>query len=132
MTLRSRMVLGLVALVTAGLALFGFATYSLYAHSEYQRLDDQLRSAQSQITPILQREAAGDDNDTGFGGGGLGGPPNRSLGAGGGGGAPPGAHAELRDGSGTVLSHYSPPFSDLVAPTLPATLPTATPAGNFF
>ena len=31
MTLRLRLVLGLVVLVTAGLAVFGFTTYQLYA-----------------------------------------------------------------------------------------------------
>ena len=45
MTLRLRLVLALALLVTVGLAIFGFTTYSLYSHSEYQRLDDQLRTS---------------------------------------------------------------------------------------
>jgi two-component system OmpR family sensor kinase len=45
-TLRSRLVVALVLLVTVGLAVFGIATYELYARSEYDRLDDQIRSTQ--------------------------------------------------------------------------------------
>ncbi len=45
MTLRLRLVLALTGLLAVGLALFGFATYTLYARSEYQRLDDQISSS---------------------------------------------------------------------------------------
>ena len=45
MTLRARLVTALGAFVTLGLAAFGFATYVRYSNVEYQRLDDQLRSA---------------------------------------------------------------------------------------
>ena len=45
MTLRLRLVVGLVVLVLAGLAIFGFSTYSLYARTQYDRLDDELRNA---------------------------------------------------------------------------------------
>src|SRR5437868_1432208 len=45
MTLRLRLVLGLVVLVTAGLAVFGFATYELYSPSQYDPLDDQIRAS---------------------------------------------------------------------------------------
>jgi two-component system OmpR family sensor kinase len=38
-------VLGLVALLVLGLGAFGVATYSLYAPSQYQRLDEQLRAS---------------------------------------------------------------------------------------
>ena len=37
MTLRLRLVLAIMVLVLAGLTLFGFLTYSLYARSEYDR-----------------------------------------------------------------------------------------------
>ena len=53
MTLRLRLVLALVVLLTVGLALFGFATYSLYAHSQYQRLDDQISSSVNAVTVQL-------------------------------------------------------------------------------
>src|SRR3954470_21870016 len=42
LTLRLRLVLALTALVVVGLSVFGVATYSLYARSERQRLDDQI------------------------------------------------------------------------------------------
>lgn len=45
MTLRTRLVLALVAMSTVGLAVFGVVTYSLYQRSLEDRLDDQLRSA---------------------------------------------------------------------------------------
>jgi len=43
MTLRLRLVVGLVVLVLTGLAIFGFSTYTLYARTQYDRLDDELR-----------------------------------------------------------------------------------------
>ena len=120
MTLRLRLVLALVVLVTAGLSLFGVATYSLYARSQYQRLDDQVRSS----TPFLTRqldEAAGlvpgpsrgSGPGAGLappGGGGLEGSPLPGDGGGRGrGGGPPSAplatYGELRDRSDKVLSH---------------------------
>ena len=45
MSLRLRLVLGLVALLVLGLGAFGIATYSVYAPSQYQRLDDQLKTS---------------------------------------------------------------------------------------
>jgi two-component system, OmpR family, sensor kinase len=53
MTLRLRLVLALVALLTVGLALYGFATYSLYAHAQYQRLDSQISSSVNAVTAQL-------------------------------------------------------------------------------
>jgi len=44
MTLRLRMVVGLVLLVLTGLTIFGFSTYALYSRSQYQRLDEELRA----------------------------------------------------------------------------------------
>jgi two-component system OmpR family sensor kinase len=54
MTLRLRLVVGLVLLTTAGLALFGVTTYSVYARSQYQRLDDQLQASVPFVTRPLQ------------------------------------------------------------------------------
>ena len=51
MTLRLRLVIGLVVLVTIGLAVFGVVTYTLYARSQYQRLDDQVHGS----IPIVSR-----------------------------------------------------------------------------
>ena len=109
MTLRLRLVIGLALLVTVGLAVFGFTTYSLYSHSEYQRLDDQIRSSATVVTGQLCDSAgtacgpvpghSGGNpsfgNPGGDGDGGHGGPPVV---------VPPGTYAELRDKSGKVLS----------------------------
>ena len=58
MTLRLRLVIALAALVTVGLAVFGVATYELYARSQYQRLDDQLSASVPLVTRQLT-DAAG-------------------------------------------------------------------------
>src|SRR5438132_1121779 len=77
MTLRLRLVLGLVVLVTAGLAVFGFATYELYSRSQYDRLDDQIRASASTVVGSLAHNAGlasdeGGGPGHGFGGGGPG------------------------------------------------------------
>jgi len=53
MTLRLRLVLALVALLTVGLALYGFATYSLYAHAQYDRLDAQIAASVNAVSTKL-------------------------------------------------------------------------------
>jgi two-component system OmpR family sensor kinase len=58
-TLRSRLVLALVLLVTAGLGVFGVVTYRLYARSQYDRLDDQLRSSVPLVARLLEDRANG-------------------------------------------------------------------------
>ena len=58
MTLRLRLVVALLALATAGLTVFGVVTFSLYAHSQYQRLDDQIRGSVPQMTAVLLDDAA--------------------------------------------------------------------------
>lgn len=54
MTLRSRLVLALLALSTVGLAVFGVTTYTLYYRSQLQQLDDQLRSNALPLSGRLQ------------------------------------------------------------------------------
>ena len=53
-TLRLRLAIALVALATVGLTIFGVVTYTLYARSQYQRLDDQIRSS----VPLVSMELA--------------------------------------------------------------------------
>ena len=108
MTLRLRLVLGLVVLVTAGLAVFGFATYELYSRSQYDRLDDQVRASAPAVLPTLA-ERAGLSNEGGgrHGGGGPGGPGGR-----GGRPGPPTvvplvSYAELRDADGTLVTSFA-------------------------
>src|SRR5947207_9960916 len=96
MTLRIRLVLALLALLTVGLVIFGVATYSFYSHSQYKRLDDQVRASRPAVSRQLD-EAFGRDGGGKRGGPGRGGP-------GGGGGppvvVPPGTWTELRDYQG--------------------------------
>ncbi|MCU1366203.1 MAG: integral rane sensor signal transduction histidine kinase [Ilumatobacteraceae bacterium] len=57
MTLRLRLVVGLVILVLTGLAIFGFSTYALYSRTQYQRLDLQLRNSLSSTACKLFSQA---------------------------------------------------------------------------
>jgi len=93
MSLRVRMVLALVALTTVGLAVFGIATYTLYAHSQYQRLDDQIRAS----VPVVSRDLNAAANGTTGGGQAPQGPGPRVV-------VPPNTYAELRDGDGKVIA----------------------------
>ncbi|MBV8958326.1 MAG: HAMP domain-containing histidine kinase [Actinobacteria bacterium] len=126
MTLRLRLVLALVVLVAAGLAVFGGVTYSLYAHSQYQRLDTQLQTSAPSFTGVLDNNRGGD----GFGGDGRNGRDGGGPGPGGGGGGerpplgPLGTYAELRSSDGTVLSHFQP-IETTALPKLPTKLTAA-------
>jgi len=125
MTLRVRLVLALLTLLTIGLAIFGVATYSFYSRSQYKRLDDQVRASLPLVSEQLDRQAGGG------GGGGGGGPADRDGGRGrqggpGGGGPPtlvvaPGTYGELRDSSGAVLTNLQL-STNATPPTLPSKL----------
>jgi two-component system OmpR family sensor kinase len=128
MTLRLRLVLALSALLAVGLALFGFATYTLYARSEYQRLDDQI---QSSVALVDQQLRLGDEgNGPGPHGPGPGPDasaeaPHLDL--------PPGTYAERRDASGKVISgDVLQVISTSSTPKLPATLTAAHGTDRFF
>src|SRR5437588_2488550 len=100
-TLRIRLVLGLLALLTVGLVLFGLATYSFHSRSQYDRLDEQVRASQPLVSRDLD-QAAGRGGDRDDGG------PGRGGGRGPGGGpapvfVPPGTYAELRDANGALV-----------------------------
>jgi len=122
MTLRLRLVLALVMLTFVGLAVFGVATYQLYASAEYERLDDQVRASVPIVTGELRRQAGfaalppGDADR-----------PNRPGGAPPPVIVPPGTYAELRDPTGTTLSAIQ--LSETSArPDLPARV--TAPAGE--
>jgi len=143
MTLRLRLVLGLVVLVTAGLATFGVATYQLYSRSQYGRLDDQLRGSAGPVVDSLAREAGlSDTRPAGGPGSGFGdGPHDRDPGRDGGGGrdgrpgpptvVPYGTYSELRDPSGAVVVNIAQ-SSTAAVPALDTTLTSAGPDGRFF
>jgi two-component system, OmpR family, sensor kinase len=121
MTLRLRLVVALVLLVTAGLAAFGVATYRLYAQRQFAHLDAQLRSSESLIDQQL--DALAGPAGSGFpmpAPDGRGQPPVSVL---------TGTYAELCDRSGTVLSHLQLSTNQ---PRLPSPLPPPTPGGRVF
>ncbi|MBV9411896.1 MAG: HAMP domain-containing histidine kinase [Acidimicrobiia bacterium] len=101
MTLRARLVLALLAMLTIGLVVFGVATYTFYSRAQYKRLDDQVRAT----LPLVSREIDQENRGGGFGepdgggrnGGGPGGGPAPVF-------VPPGTYAQLRDSNGAVVS----------------------------
>jgi two-component system OmpR family sensor kinase len=136
MTLRLRLVLGLVVLVTAGLAVFGFATYELYSRSQYDRLDAQVRASATAVLPTLASKAGlavdgdgpaqGFDGRPGHGGPGDGhggrlGPPTV---------VPLVGYAELRDADGAFVSSFAQDRTAAV-PKLDDTV-TAGGSGRFW
>jgi two-component system OmpR family sensor kinase len=136
MSLRLRLVVGLVVLLFAGLGAFGVATYSLYAPSQYRLLDDQLKSSLPFVGDQLYDQAGihvippgggpshrggGDgDGDEGPGGGPA---PTPAL--------PPGTFSELLSSSGTILARTQFVGSTTGRPRLPSPLPALTPDGRF-
>ena len=125
MTLRLRLVVGLLVLLTVGLASFGYATYDLYRHSEYQRLDDQIRNSEPFVDGQLDQQAGFTDQ---------GGPGGPGFGPGGGRPGPApygpiGTYAQLRSATGAVLATIS---STSATPKLPASYPLPVPGGRWF
>src|SRR3954470_22118483 len=128
LTLRLRLVLALTVLVVVGLTVFGVATYTLYARSERQRLDDQITASIPLVQGQLYQQAGlsdghrPDDDDGGAGAR----PPKPST------VVPASTYAELRDPNGTVLSSIrlsdtidSPDLgADLTAPATGTTMLT--------
>ena len=141
MTLRSRLVLALVALSTVGLAVFGVTTYSLYQRSQLSLLDDQLRDNALPLSARLQqvRAYAGEGTTCGTtssDGGAVttstapridrdrperGPAPGQGL----------DAYAELRDSAGTPLVCIEP-FSTDARPALPADLAVVSGTASVF
>src|SRR5258708_1092561 len=125
MTLRLRLVIALVALVTAAQGGFFVATYGLFRGSEYQRLDSQLRSSEPLIDQQLDEAASFTEGNRPAPGAGRG-----PAGPGGTGGPTvvpiPGTYAQPRSPAGAVLSHIQ------VSPTRPhpplTSLPSVKPS----
>ncbi|HEY1737652.1 MAG TPA: HAMP domain-containing sensor histidine kinase [Acidimicrobiia bacterium] len=135
MTLRLRLVIALVVLTAVGLAVFGVATYSLYARSEYRRVDNSLTSSAPFVGLDLESRAGfpnnqpqpGDrDND------------NRRR------GAPPvlgptGSYAILRNSAGKTLASAryglagtnTPKLSTSLKPGQIRTVGSATGSGSW-
>ena len=126
MTLRLRLVLALTGMLAVGLALFGFATYSLYAHSEYQRLDSQIASSVDLASRLLEADESGN-----FGPNGSFGPGARPAGGGPHINLPPSTYAERRDESGKLVNNLQLVNSD-ARPDLPTTLIAAPGSKRYF
>jgi two-component system, OmpR family, sensor kinase len=111
-TLRLRLVAALVGLTAAGLTVFGVVTYGLYARSQYDRLDDDIRATVRQVAPALSEEAGlGDQGDLG---GRLRPGPRARL--------PLGTYAALVGPDRTVVARLAATGGDV--PDLPDDLPT--------
>ncbi len=146
MTLRLRLVLALVVLVTAAQGAFFLGTYTLYRSSEFNHLDAQLRTSRQLIEVALNQEAGGDAPPSGLGfvGGQSGGAP--SGGGDGRSGRPPpaivapGTYAELITDNGKVFhlqvekSPATPKLGRLPKPTADGTIftaPSSSGSGSF-
>ena len=131
MTLRLRLVLGILLVVTAGLAAFGSVTYTLYARSEYRRLDAQIRDSAPLVHAQLDSSAA----RTGSGPA-VPSPTNPRPLPGDGRNRPPvfvapGTYAELRSTTGAVVAHLQL-ASNSALPRLPQGLGPVSAAGRLF
>jgi two-component system OmpR family sensor kinase len=156
-SLRLRLVLGLVTLLVLGLGAFGIATYSLYAPSQYQRLDDQLDQSVPFVSTQLYAKAGihvapggsgpgggpsggptgsggpgpgstGSDDTTEPGNGGPQGPGGQQLTT----PLPPGTFAELLTSASKVRSSLQYLASSDVRPRLPDPLGAVGKAGRIF
>ena len=130
MTLRLRMVLAIVVLVTIGLGTFGVVTYSLYSRSQYQRLDAQLKSSVPIASQFARVSAGLDDFSEGFPRGNStngSGAPGSGSGSGPNGQPPNGPasdYVELRDSTGRLVtavnltsSTATPKLDDVIVST---------------
>jgi two-component system, OmpR family, sensor kinase len=124
LTLRLRLVLGLVALVTAVQGVAFAATYFVYRNSEYQRLDSQLRASFQLVDGVLDaRNGGGGGELPGGADDGGGGQPGPVL--------PSGEFGERRNQDGTV--NGIPVYLGLsTTPKLPAVMAPPPPNGRTF
>jgi two-component system OmpR family sensor kinase len=124
MTLRFRLVAALGLLLAAGLAVYGYGTYTAYSRSQHQRLDDQLRSSAGEVEGQIAANAGlGDWGPEGGPGGGPRGGYGDGHGPVGRYALPFGAYAELRGPDGTVVEGSEQYTSGTAGtPSLPTTL----------
>ena len=108
MSLRTRLLLAVLACVAAGLVVAGVITYVSLRGFLLERVDAQLRDARVPIAMALT------DSRGGFGGG----PDQPTL--------PPGTYGQLRDSAGNVLNAVQFTYSeeDEPTPVLPDPIPT--------
>jgi len=120
LSLRARLLLGLVALVLVGVVISDIATYAALKDFSYKRIDDQLLSGQSEaIAAVLP---PGGDGDHGPGPGPRGGAQQTNL--------PPGTYAAFVAPNGQVVTEKQAvsglnPTTSSAKPVLPKPLPNA-------
>ncbi len=132
MSLRVRLTLALTALATVGLVIFGWSTYSLYARSRYEQVDDQLRSSVTPVTLTMFSQLGGEANGFDLDGDGrTGGQPGSGLPGQEPGDpnrpqpqvvAPTGTYGELQDTDGDVVASVQL-SDDYAQPDIPDDLP---------
>jgi len=125
-SLRARLIAGLLVLAAAGLIVLAAVTYAEQRSFLFQRADDQVRAAQPIVDRSLDQSGANvagsgqvqpEARGPGFGGGpggGPGPPPRVDL--------PPGTFGQRRDASGKVVGNTVLSYS-LATPKLPAKMP---------
>ena len=125
MSLRRRLVLGLLALAATGLLVLDVVSYAALRSNLSDRVDEQVVNALPAVGRLL--------NDDGLGPGGPSGLPPLPEGFPVGGndsfGPPQGAYGELRSAEGEVLKQQSFPAGSDASPVLPADI-AALPAGQ--
>ncbi len=119
MSLRTRLLLAVLACVAAGLLVAGVATYLSLRGFLLERVDAQLQDARFPMASALTDSAGVLGLPSGPGGG----PGGANL--------PPGTYGQLRDTSGNVISAGSFDYgqTDLPTPALPASLSVPSGAG---
>ena len=124
MTLRLRLALAVVALVTVAVGIFFAVTYSEFRDSEYGRLDTQLKAYEPGVDQQLDQTRTGGAGLPGQPGGGG---PDREP------GLPFGSFAEQRGPDGTVVvpTFFVPQGQNAPEPNLPTVLAPA-PQGRLF
>ena len=135
MTLRLRLILAIVALVTVAQGGSFVGTYLVYSHTLYQRLDTQLRGSEQLVDMQLDRDAglngSGSADQASPADPGAGAPPASGHDRGPPVVVPAGTFEELLESSGKVLSRNFQESRTAAPPKLPSPL-GATPAGRLF
>jgi two-component system OmpR family sensor kinase len=125
MSLRARLLIGLVALVAAGLVTVGAVTYTEQRSFLLKRIDQEASAAVPKISSHFAGLGDGGQPPprpagapAGFGGGGHGGPDDRQPPS-----VPTSTYTERLDAAGHVLGAYTPSGPTLAVPKLPSHIP---------
>lgn len=133
MSLRLRLLLGLIAISAVGLAVFGIVSYRSLESYLTDRVDRQVESAVGPVSRSLIDDMTGNQSPFGpsNGGSGLAIPPG-DLGPQQEPDLPPGTYGQIRNSSGKVIARTLISYgeSGLPRPDLPATIPTSAPGGD--